>query len=207
MRIISAASVAEFYLRRAGSVTRDAAVGQLLPGLWDDVDTQAAGGIAVRTTTGRGTWQYSLDQGLTFRDFGSVSTAQSLLLRDTDRIRYVPAAGEQQAPSLGFVAWDQSSGPPGSKVSSSVRGGTTAFSSGTATARAQLIDDQDIPQLFAAGDANLDFRFDALDIVQVLQSAKYRTGQEAQWEEGDWNGDRVFDQLDIALALQGGHYQ
>lgn len=57
-----------------------------------------------------------------------------------------------------------------------------------------------------AGDANRDAVFNRLDIVQILQSAKYQTGQPATWAEGDFNGDRVFDQLDIVEALQTGTY-
>ena len=38
------------------------------------------------------------------------------------------------------------------------------------------------------GDANHDFSFDQLDIVQVQQADKYLTGQPATWGEGDWNG-------------------
>lgn len=56
------------------------------------------------------------------------------------------------------------------------------------------------------GDANGDLQFDQLDIIQVLQSAKFMTGEPATWEEGDWNGDGVFDQLDIAAALETGNY-
>jgi hypothetical protein len=57
-----------------------------------------------------------------------------------------------------------------------------------------------------AGDANRDGAFNQLDIVQILQSAKYQTGQPATWTEGDFNGDGVFDQLDIVAALQTGEY-
>jgi hypothetical protein len=57
-----------------------------------------------------------------------------------------------------------------------------------------------------AGDANRDGVFNQLDIVQVLQSAKYQTGQPATWAEGDFNRDGVFDQLDIVAALQTGKY-
>ena len=56
------------------------------------------------------------------------------------------------------------------------------------------------------GDANLDERFDQRDIVQILQSGKYLTGEPAKWTEGDWNGDGEFDQLDIVTALLGGNY-
>jgi hypothetical protein len=58
----------------------------------------------------------------------------------------------------------------------------------------------------APGDANRDLQFDQLDIVQVLQAAKYLSGAPATFEEGDWNGDGVFDQLDIVAALQTGNY-
>ena len=42
--------------------------------------------------------------------------------------------------------------------------------------------------------------------MQVLQAAKYLTGEPATFEEGDWNEDGVFDQLDIVVALQTGTY-
>lgn len=63
-----------------------------------------------------------------------------------------------------------------------------------------------------------DLSFDQLDLVQVLQAAKYMTGDPAIWGEGDWNGgpggepgnpprgDGVFDQFDIIAALAGGKY-
>ena len=38
-----------------------------------------------------------------------------------------------------------------------------------------------------AGDANMDLKFDQLDLVQVQIAAKYITGQAATWGEGDWN--------------------
>lgn len=68
------------------------------------------------------------------------------------------------------------------------------------------------------GDANRDFSFDQLDIVQVLQAGKYLTGSSATWGEGDWDGgpggypgepptgDGIFDQKDVVAALQTGAY-
>ena len=77
-----------------------------------------------------------------------------------------------------------------------------------------------VPELtmFQAGDADQDFDFDQLDLVQVQIAAKYLTGQPATWSEGDWNGapggsvgsppagDGVFNQLDIVAAQQAGIY-
>ena len=71
----------------------------------------------------------------------------------------------------------------------------------------------------SSGDANQDLRFDQTDLVQVLHSGKYLTGEPATWAEGDWNGapvgtvgnpsqgDGVFDQLDLIAALQWGAYR
>lgn len=56
------------------------------------------------------------------------------------------------------------------------------------------------------GDANGDDVFNQLDIVQVLQAGKFRTGEPATWVEGDWNADAVFDRLDIVAALQAGDF-
>ena len=39
-----------------------------------------------------------------------------------------------------------------------------------------------------AGDANMDLRFDQLDLVLVQIAGKYMTGQAATWGEGDWEG-------------------
>ena len=68
------------------------------------------------------------------------------------------------------------------------------------------------------GDADRNYSFDQLDIVRVLQSGKYLTGEPATWGDGDWNGgpggyrgapppgDGRFDQKDIVAALQAGKY-
>lgn len=57
-----------------------------------------------------------------------------------------------------------------------------------------------------AGDSNHDGVFNQLDVVWVLQSGKYLTGEPATFAEGDWNGDGVFDQLDVVAALAVGTY-
>jgi len=54
---------------------------------------------------------------------------------------------------------------------------------------------------YNAGDSNKDDVFDQLDVLTVLQSGKYLTGEIASWRDGDWNGDGRFDQLDIVEAL------
>ena len=70
-----------------------------------------------------------------------------------------------------------------------------------------------VGEVLRPGDADQDFDFDQLDLVQVQVAAKYLTGEAATWGEGDWNGgpggtqgnppagDGQFNQLDIIAAL------
>ena len=69
-----------------------------------------------------------------------------------------------------------------------------------------------------AGDADMNYEFNQLDLVQVQIAAKYLTGQAATWGDGDWDGapagepgnppagNGTFDQLDIIAALGAGTY-
>jgi hypothetical protein len=73
-------------------------------------------------------------------------------------------------------------------------------------------------QVLWAGDADMNLRFDQLDLLRVQQSGKYLTGQTATWGDGDWNGapggtvgnppagDGVFNQFDIVAAASPAHY-
>ena len=58
------------------------------------------------------------------------------------------------------------------------------------------------------GDANLDGRFDRLDLVSLLQAGQYDDGVpgNSTWATGDWNSDGDFDRTDLVLALQDGGY-
>ena len=74
------------------------------------------------------------------------------------------------------------------------------------------------PPWLQAGDSDQDLDFDQVDVVHVLEAAKYLTGEPASWAEGDWDGapggsvddpplgDGVFDQEDIVAALRTGTY-
>jgi hypothetical protein len=57
-----------------------------------------------------------------------------------------------------------------------------------------------LAQQLEPGDADRDFDFDQFDIIQMLQAAKYLTGQPATWGEGDFDGDGDMDQLDLVRA-------
>jgi VCBS repeat-containing protein len=100
-----------------------------------DVDNGAKEGFAISSTNnGNGHWEYSIDGSSNWVAIGIVSNNSALLLRDTDRIRFVPNSQQSTWASFTFRAWDQTSGGLGSKVDVSTNGGTTAFSSVTETA-------------------------------------------------------------------------
>ena len=76
----------------------------------------------------------------------------------------------------------------------------------TRSRRREIVWYEDVSPKPVRGDANRDGEFNQLDIVQVLQGAKFFHGESATWEDGNWYGDGVFDQLDIVAALATGNY-
>ena len=111
-----------------------------------DVDTGALEGIAIfDLVSGNGTWQYNTGSGWT--DVGAVSISSSLLLRDTDSLRFVPNGLNADTAFVTFAAWDQTTGTAGTKVDTSVYGGTTAFSDQVETAAIVVTAVNDAPVL------------------------------------------------------------
>ena len=92
-------------------------------------------------------WQYSTDGGTTWLNIGAVSDSQALLLRSTDLVRFLPDAKNGNSGSITFRAWDQTSGTAGTKVDVSTNGGTTAFSTATASSAITVTDVNDSPVL------------------------------------------------------------
>jgi hypothetical protein len=58
----------------------------------------------------------------------------------------------------------------------------------------------------AAGDTNLDWQIDVLDVANLFASGRFNTGESATWAEGDFNYDRIVDVLDIADVMALGLY-
>jgi len=75
-----------------------------------------------------------MDGGSNWTNVGIVSDSSALLLRTTDRLRFVPAGTGLATNRLWFRAWDQTLGTAGTRVDSTANGGTTAFSLLTETA-------------------------------------------------------------------------
>ncbi|MBF0340560.1 MAG: DUF4347 domain-containing protein, partial [Magnetococcales bacterium] len=133
-------------------------VSALLGASITDADTGAIQGIAIQTTTtDNGAWQYSTNGGASWNNIGVVSSAQSLLLRSTDRVRFLPDGMnppfDTSPGSLNFtyVAWDRtgqsSTWSAGSKVSTATRGNATPFSVNVETASITVTDLNDAPVL------------------------------------------------------------
>ena len=113
-----------------------------------DVDSGAVAGIAITSrAASSGVWEYSLDGGTSWMNFGAVSDSQSLLLRATDLVRFVPDGENGESSSFDFRAWDQSVGTAGGKVDSTTNGGTSEFSSVADTASISVTDVNDAPVL------------------------------------------------------------
>jgi hypothetical protein len=120
-----------------------------------DVDTGAISGIAVTAlTSGNGTWEYSLDGGTSWSSIGSVSASSALLLRSSDRIRFVPNAVSGTSASVTYRAWDQTgstAGQQGTKVNASSTGGSTPFSTSSDTATITVSSVNDLPVVTTSG--------------------------------------------------------
>jgi sugar lactone lactonase YvrE len=109
-------------------------------------------GIAVVATehVDAGTWQYSLDNGTTWSDFGALSSSEARLLRLSDRIRFLPAANFSESARITFHAWDQTSGNAEDIADLSVggaTGGESAFSVATVFATVTVRGINDAPSL------------------------------------------------------------
>ncbi|MBD2079343.1 cadherin domain-containing protein [Leptolyngbya sp. FACHB-17] len=110
-----------------------------------DQDARALQGIAVTGTTGSGSWQYSINSGTSWTDFGSVNDNSALLIDANTLVRFNPALDYNGTINLNFRAWDQTSGTAGNKVDTSLNGGSTAFSKESAVSSLTINPVNDAP--------------------------------------------------------------
>ena len=119
-----------------------------------DADSGAIEGIAITATSdGNGHWEYSLD-GSSWTDIGTVSDSSSLLLRDSDSIRFVPDGNHATTAQITFRAWDQVTGTVATKVDTSTNGGSTSFSTATEDATIDVTGVNDVPTFDIGGDGD-----------------------------------------------------
>ncbi|MCG7393429.1 Ig-like domain-containing protein [Microvirga sp. ACRRW] len=122
---------------------------------YGDVDAGALSGVAVTGASGNGTWEYSTD-GLSWTSFGAVSNSSALLLTSATQVRYVADGNNGETPVFTFRAWDRTSGAASSnnvlsKADTTTNGGTTAFSSQTATVSIAVASINDAPVATVVG--------------------------------------------------------
>src|SRR5262249_4216925 len=113
--------------------------------------------------------------GSTWTNVGSVSTSSALLLRSTDKLRFVPDAQNGTTASVTFKAWDRFSGSAGSKVDVTTNGNYTAFSTASATSTITVTDVHDAPVLSGANNFTTiteDQTTNSGDLVSTLISGK-----------------------------------
>ncbi|WP_312586804.1 DUF4347 domain-containing protein [Comamonas terrigena] len=129
-------------------------VSSLIGGI-TDVDTGAVKGIAITGLTGTyGKWQFSLDNGTSWNDIGIVSNTAALILRPTDRIRFVPDGIHGETATITYKAWDQTNGTAGfqgAKIDTSTSGGTSAYSTVTDIATVVVTAVNDAPVVTVTG--------------------------------------------------------
>ncbi|MCA9092367.1 MAG: hypothetical protein KDA68_02675, partial [Planctomycetaceae bacterium] len=89
-------------------------------------------GIAINGLVGTatGTWQYTIDGGVSWSAIGTTGNSNARLLASNanTRVRYVPNAGFTGLVKLAFAIWDQSNGVNGGIANVASRGGSTPYS-------------------------------------------------------------------------------
>ena len=110
-----------------------------------DADGDPEGIAITATANGNGSWEYSLDGGGSWYTIGAVTNASALLLRSSDRVRFVPNASDGTTGSITFRAWDRKTGAAGTKVSTATNGGSSAFSAATEDASITVTAVNDAP--------------------------------------------------------------
>ena len=104
-----------------------------------------------------GVWQFSINGGSSWSNIttanmtGDVATATALLLRSTDKIRFVPDTFNGTTATVSYVLWDgllvNATGQQGTYVSIAARGGTTNFSTASDVATLTVTHVNDNPLL------------------------------------------------------------
>ncbi|HRE83572.1 MAG TPA: immunoglobulin domain-containing protein, partial [Opitutaceae bacterium] len=146
----------------------------------NDADSGAASlGIALRAKTGNGTWQYSTD-AVTWNNVGTVTPALALLLSSSTQLRYIPDSFNGETATLTFAAWDHFTGTASTNVTrntadSTVNGGSTAFSIGTAQATLAVASINDAPTDLALSSSTASLSSSSSPTVGTLSSADVDT--------------------------------
>jgi VCBS repeat-containing protein len=138
-----------------------------------DIDGVAVTGIAITAVNNtNGIWEYSTNSGANWTAISGVSDSSALLLAGNiaaHRVRFRPNANWNGTTTITFRAWDRTTGTAGTLEDVTVNGGTTAYSSGSATGTLTVAAVNDIPVVTGSsiawtGNTSYSGRFSATDI-------------------------------------------
>ncbi|MFO1019624.1 MAG: hypothetical protein U0903_02810 [Planctomycetales bacterium] len=95
-----------------------------------DISGSVNGMAIIGADSSHGTWQFTVDAGGTWTDFGTINLGNALLLDgDSDTfLRFQPAQGFTGTAGISFIGWDETDGVHGTFQPIAAAGGTTAFS-------------------------------------------------------------------------------
>jgi len=149
-----------------------------------DGDPEGIAIIAHNLSRLNGWFEYSTDGGANWTIMSTYTSSDSLLLRDTDLVRFVPQGAVSETASLEFRAWDQTFGSAGSTADTSSNSGSSAFSALTETVSITTIGINDAPQ-FGTPEAGLSIfttseaYYNASDIVVLSDGSQVVVGTES----------------------------
>ena len=129
-------------------------VSALVAGRITDVDGPAVGIAVTGVNNTNGTWQYTVDGGTIWTDFGSPGTATARLLSADllSRVRFVPNADfTGTVTGLTYHAWDGFSGTAGGTADTTSTGSATPFSTASFTATIDVVGVNDPPRITNLG--------------------------------------------------------
>ncbi len=175
----SLTSVTEDDISNAGDFVLD-----IVGGSVSDADGDPAGMAITGTVNGNGTWEYSTDGGTTWAAVGLVAQDDALLLRETDKVRFVPDGENADSASITYRAWDQSAGTAGDRADTTTNGGSTSFSTATDTASVTVTAVNDAPALDNAG---------AMTLTDVNEDDANPAGDSVSAIIASAGGDRITD--------------
>jgi hypothetical protein len=122
-----------------------------------DGDSVAIAVIALGNP-GRGTYQYSLDNGSNWTVMTSISESNALLLPRTAKIRFLPVKDFNGTVTLYYRGWDQSQGVAGGRLGTNgINGGTGCFSKAFGIASLTVLPVNDAPVIHVQSPAPIGY--------------------------------------------------
>jgi len=122
-----------------------------------DADGDPEGIAVVAVDETNGIWEYSTDDGATWRSLSEVSWGSARLLGPAAKLRFLPRADffGEVSEGLRFLAWDWSTGLEGGLANAIQTGGSSAFSQISEVVDVEVTPVNDAPVMDVGGDMRL----------------------------------------------------